>query len=57
MLSYRKYSKICELFVHFKSYQLNLGGNMNFYAVFLRKLEPSCEIGAYYAAIFKEVSV
>ena len=57
MLSYRKYSKNCELFVHFKSYLLNLGGNMNFDAVFLRKLEPPCEIGAYYAAIFKDGSV
>ena len=30
---------------------------MNFDAVFLRKLEPPCEIGAYYAAIFKDGSV
>ena len=28
---------------------------MNFFAVFLRKLEPSCEIGAYSAAIFRKV--
>ena len=26
---------------------------MNFFAVFLRKLEPSCEIGAYSAAILR----
>ncbi len=31
---------------------------MNFFAIFLRTLEPSCEIGAYSAAIFfLEVSV
>ena len=28
---------------------------MNFFAVFLRKLEPSCEIGAYSAAILRRV--
>ena len=28
---------------------------MKFFAVFLQKLEPSCEIGACYAAIFKKV--
>ena len=28
---------------------------MNFFAAFLRKLEPSCEIGAYSAAIFRTV--
>ena len=28
---------------------------MNFFAVFLRKLEPSCKIGAYSAAIFRKV--
>ena len=28
---------------------------MNFFVVFLRKLEPSCEIGAYSAAIFRKV--
>ena len=28
---------------------------MNFFAVFLRKLETSCDIGAYSAAIFKKV--
>ena len=28
---------------------------MNFFAVFLRKIEPSCEIGAYSAAIFRKV--
>ena len=28
---------------------------MNFFAVFLQKLEPSCEIGAYSAAIFRKV--
>ena len=28
---------------------------MNFFAVFLRKLEPSCEIGAYSTAIFRKV--
>ena len=27
---------------------------MNFFAVFLQKLEPSCKIGAYSAAIFKK---
>ena len=28
---------------------------MNFFAVFLRKLEPSSEIGAYTAAIFRKI--
>ena len=28
---------------------------MNFFAVFLRKLEPSCENGAYSAATFRKV--
>ena len=43
---------ICDLFVHLKSYLLkNLGGNANFFAVVLRKFEPSCKIGAYFAAI------
>ena len=28
---------------------------MNFFVVFLRKLEPSCEIGAYSAAIVRKV--
>ena len=28
---------------------------MNFFAVFLRKLEPSCKIGAYSAAMFRKV--
>ena len=28
---------------------------MNFFSVFVRKLEPSCEIGAYSAAIFRKV--
>ena len=28
---------------------------MNFFAVFMRKLEPSCKIGAYSAAIFRKV--
>jgi len=47
--------KIHEIFVHFKSYLLKFRGNMNFFAVFLQKLEPSCEIGAYSAAIFRKV--
>ena len=47
--------KIRELFVHFKSYLLKLGGNINFFAFFLRKLEPSCKIGEYSAAIFRKV--
>ena len=28
---------------------------MNFFAVFLRKLEPSCKMGVYSAAIFRKV--
>ena len=28
---------------------------MNFFAVFLRKLEPSCEIGVYSATNFRKV--
>ena len=28
---------------------------MNFFAVLLRKVEPSCEIGAFSAAIFRKV--
>ena len=33
----------------------SLGGNINFFAVILRKLVPSCEIGAYSAATFRKV--
>ena len=43
--------KIHELLVHFKSYLSNLGCNTSFFDVFLHKLEPSCKIGAYSAAI------
>ena len=34
---------------------LNLGGNTNFFAVILQKLEPSCEIGVHFAAILRKV--
>ena len=33
----------------------NLGGNTNFFSVILWKLEPSCKIKAYSAAIFRKV--
>ena len=54
--NYCKYSKNTWTFCAFQNLTFwNWGGNMNFFAVFLRKLEPSGEIGAYSAAIFRKV--